>query len=382
MSWRKGQKQPWTEPTWQEEKWASDGWARKNRKKEEPKERPVLYGFDGKPVHRDGGLGRPSSQSASKQELSVAEENSKLKATIRFLAQKVAATEEVPEDVQDYLKEDPRESLKARQRELNQERKVLNRTAKLKDDIRKKEEKFKTWKEDIEAGVKSETQRVNSTLAELQEALKAAENGEVIHLEDDEPTDKIPSTVRQEMEALRAGYGQMESYMCQMEARNQQMAAQMQNMMETFQTMVLLKSPSKWSPQHPVAPAAFRADPKEKSRSRSPIRVKTEEMEGFDLGMVPEAVQMCALQRMQDDPNQFKTGPQVEELIARALEEFKEAQSKPIATMVPDAMTSQALKPFGKSALPKKAERAAPYPNGLPVITTPRRSEPRLHGMS
>ena len=367
MSWRKGQKQPWTEPTWQEEKWASDGWTRKNRKKE-PKERPVLYGFDGKPVHRDGGSGRPSPQSASKQELSVAEENSKLKATVRFLAQKVAATEEVPEDVQDYLKEDPRETLKARQRELNQERKVLNRTAKIKEDIRKKEEKFKTWKEDIEAGVKSETQRVNSTLAELQEALKAAEHGEVIHLEDDESMDKIPNTVRQEMEALRAGYGQMESYMCQMEARNQQMAEQMQTMMETFQSMVLMKSPSRWSPQHPVAPMAVRADSKGKSRSRSPIRVKTEEMEEeissaeikARLSMVPEAVQMCALQRMQDDPSQFKTGPQVEELIARALEEFKEAQSKPIAAMVPDAATSQALKPFGKSALPKETERATP----------------------
>ncbi|CAK9050929.1 unnamed protein product [Durusdinium trenchii] len=283
MSWRKGQKQPWTEPTWQEEKWASDGWTRKNRKKE-PKERPVLYGFDGKPVHRDGGSGRPSPQSASKQELSVAEENSKLKATIRFLAQKVAATEE----------------------------------------------------------------------------------------------------------ALRAGYGQMESYMCQMEARNQQMAEQMQTMMETFQSMVLMKSPSRWSPQHPVAPMAVRADSKGKSRSRSPIRVKTEEMEEeissaeikARLSMVPEAVQMCALQRMQDDPSQFKTGPQVEELIARALEEFKEAQSKPIAAMVPDAATSQALKPFGKSALPKETERATPYPNGLPVITTPKRSEPRLNGMS
>ncbi|CAK9098955.1 unnamed protein product [Durusdinium trenchii] len=365
MSWRKGQKQLWTEPAWQEEKWAKDGWARKNRKKEEPKEKPVFYGYDGKPVHRDGGSGRPSSQSTSKQEMSVTEENTKLKATIRFLAQKVAATDEVPEDVQDYLKEDPREALKARQRELNQERKVLNRTAKLKDDIRKKEEKFRTWKEDIEAGVKSETQRVNSTLAELQEALKAAENGEVIHLEDDESKEQIPETMRQEVEALRAGYGQMESYLCQMEARNQQMAAQMQTMMETFQTMG-------------------------KSRSRSPIRVKTEEMEEeissaeikARLSMVPEAVQMCALQRMQDNPSQFKTGPQVEELIAQALEEFKEAQIKPIVALVPDAETSQALKPFGKSAALKESERAAPYPNGLPVVSTPRRSETRLHGMS
>ena len=112
----------------------------------------IIYGYDGKKVDLKQFTGGQSSSgsSQSQAEQTLREENARLKTAVRQ-----ALASKPVEDLMELEKMSqlsPREELRERQKLLNQERKSLNRAAKIKEDIEKKERKFASWRTGMRGG--------------------------------------------------------------------------------------------------------------------------------------------------------------------------------------------------------------------------------------
>ncbi|CAK9030826.1 unnamed protein product [Durusdinium trenchii] len=197
----------------------------------------VMYSHDGKRVELKGNAEsgkRSGSSSASQSDGSIKEENQKLKDAIRRMLQA-----EKPEDadldaVRTLIKVDPREEIRQRQRQLNQERRILNRAENLKETLHKKENSYQSWKHNMQEGLAQEDRRLSKELAELQAEIKAAEEKELNDAEmDGEPSDVDPTlvdvtrqVVQDELKEMKDQMGQFASYAAQMERQNQHLTEQ------------------------------------------------------------------------------------------------------------------------------------------------------------
>ena len=129
MSW-KGQKWSYRADQWNAQWDGQDGPAIQSKKRAKEKnpansggqqqERQFLIGYDGKKVELKQPAGSLSLSSASS---SATDENKILKEAVRYLLSKTPEPEEVPHGVKSLVAVDPREELRLRQKELNQEKK-------------------------------------------------------------------------------------------------------------------------------------------------------------------------------------------------------------------------------------------------------------------
>lgn len=183
MPWKK-QYESWQEPTYPAQYWGS--WQKspkpqRAKKEKEDRSKPFLYGHDGKRVEiQDGSFSKSFSSSShtGPPEDAAKEENKLLKDTIRKLLDQKGPTPEDLLDLEKILAKDPREELRERQRHLNQDRRALNKSSRVKVTMDESEKSFNSWKHVIEAGLVQEERRHLAEMAELRMELKVAEKGE------------------------------------------------------------------------------------------------------------------------------------------------------------------------------------------------------------
>ena len=180
MSW-KGQGrafqgyQKWSgDQTWEWNSKAKKKGKETTEKTEKADNQIVFYGYDGKKVVVGSSSG--SSPSSSAADSALRAENAKLKEAMRKSIEEGKVVEVAPE-IQQMVRVDPREELKERQRQLNQERKTLNRAVRIKEEMEKKGQKFSSWKASFQQGLAEEEKRHTQVMAELVQELKDAESG-------------------------------------------------------------------------------------------------------------------------------------------------------------------------------------------------------------
>ena len=189
----------------------------KGKKKEE---QPLLLGYDGAPVaFSSSSSSSTASTKQDKMEPGLKEDNWKLKQAIRFLLDKVETKEPVPEEVQELVQEDPRELIRQKQKALNEERKLLNKSEKLQESIREKQEKFAAWDQYIRGGLQTEAQRLQNEIAEMKETMKKEEKDEKAGMDLDVDNED-PDGLRAEITQLKHGMEQMMNYTAQMESKS------------------------------------------------------------------------------------------------------------------------------------------------------------------
>lgn len=180
-----------------------------------------FLGYDGKAIEVD--LPDSSSGGASSGasgEVALQQENQKLREAMKFVVEQITpnaeAKEKLPDHVKDLLKEDPRQNLKQRQKELNEERKQLNKLAKVKEALEKKEAKYNNWHHTMTAGFKKEEKRYTTEIAELQEEVKSLERQrdgiDPIEVDDSEEESNAVRYLHKEIGDLKEGMSQMIVY--------------------------------------------------------------------------------------------------------------------------------------------------------------------------
>eukprot|EP00913_Durusdinium_trenchii_P009899 g9291.t1 len=285
----------------------------------------------------------------------VKEENRQLKEVMRFMLTKIAAPEEIPEAVADLVKEDPRESIKMRQKELNAERKSVNKLMKVREQINKKEQKYQSWKHEIQDGLQREEKRHAGVITELQQQLKALEREKdgvdpiLIDSDGDEEAPGGNGRLRAELTEVKSQMQEFVTYTTQMEAKNamilEQLQVQMMGLVGALQGSTLTARPPIASPEQEVKqnrktlglvlgmeksaePGTVKVKEElHRGRSRSPtaehrqpkIPKVANEYESTqlktELMRYPEECQMAVLQMIQEAPESYRSWASVQELI-------------------------------------------------------------------
>ena len=279
MPWKKGKDWFWDQSQWSVPK------GRKKDTKNTKDGKVFMVGYDGRRIEFEGESGSSShGWYAGSQEAQLKEENQKLKETMRNLMQK-DTVKDVPKEVIDLVKEDPREQLKAKQKELNAERKALNRLCKVKEDMAQKEVDFRSWKDSISEGVRKEEKRYSGAMAELQEELKRLEktkdgesDPEMLVIDSDgEEQRQETNKLKQELRQIKSRFQEYAEYTTQLEVRNAQMfdamQAQMSQLIGAIQGSSLVGDIPNSSPKQEVKiPKTIGTQIKEESKSYSPER--------------------------------------------------------------------------------------------------------------
>ena len=346
MPWKKGQDWYWDQSQW-------NAPSRKRDNKNTKDGKTYMIGYDGRRIEVDGD-GGSSGQGwfSGSQDMQLKEENMKLKETMRNMMAK-DAVKEVPKEVIDLVKEDPRETLKAKQKELNQERKALNRLCKVKDEITKKDQKFQAWRDSINGGVRQEEKRHSGVMAELQSELKRLEklnNGEgdpeTLEIESDE--DELrqeANALRQELKTIKSQFRDYTEYATQMETRNarmfEAMQVQMAQLLGAVQGSRLVGEIATTSPKQEVKPPRTIGDevkketrtpsPGKRGRSRTPSKrarhsMSKEELQysfedlQSEVAQLPELCQQRVLQVIAEKPSEFASWTSALQLIQEVKE--------------------------------------------------------------
>ena len=416
-----------------------------NRKKEEVKdpkakgkENVFLVGYDGKAVEVDeqSGSSWASSQSTS-QEAQMQAENRRLKDAMRYMLEKVAPTDEekakIPDSVKELVQIDPRESIRLRQKELNEERKKINKLDKAKDTMEKKSKSFQSWKETIESGIRKEEKRHSSELAEISAEIKSLERQrdgiEPIPVDSEGAGESEDAELRvenrrlqQELTGLRSEMQDVVAYTMQQEQRQTQMMeqlqAQMMGLVSAIQGSTLTTPPTVTSPDQDVKSRRKTLGivlQEEKTEGRSLTKVKQEDGRErsrtpdaerraakqpkiapdyesqqlkTELARYPEECQMAVLQTIHQDPDAYVTWEAVSNMIVAThtqmlnacveVELSKEMEESRGGRSGMEHLPIQAhpvLQPFGKSQVKNKKLGDGPYsPPGLgnpPAVMTP-----------
>ena len=415
-----------------------------NRKKEDARDGKAkgknvfLVGYDGKMVEVDDqpGSSWQSSQSTS-QEAQMQTENRRLKEAMRFMLDKVAPTDaekaEIPEEVKELVKIDPRESIRLRQKELNEERKKINKLDKAKDTMDKKSKNFQSWKETVESGIRKEEKRHSSELAEISAEIKSLERQRdgvdpiQVDSEGEEEGDESQLQVKnqrlqKELAELRSDMQNVMAYTMQQDQKNAQMMEQLQSqlmsLVSVVQGSVLTTPPPANSPNQEVKGRKKTLGTilqEEQAEGRALTKVKQEESRErartpdidrraakqpkiaqefesqqlkTELARYPEECQMAVLQTIHQDPEAYVTWEAVSNLIVathtQMLNACVEAElNKDMVDMegqqrLTEHLPIQAhpvLRPFGKSQMKTKKVGDGPYtPPGLrhqSIVATP-----------
>ena len=341
MPWKKGQDWYWDQSQWNVPKGRKDNKNTKDGK-------TFLIGYDGRRIEVEGDGGSYGhGWSYGSQEAQLKEENQKLKETMRNMMAK-DAMKEVPKEVIDLVQEDPRETLKAKQRELNLERKALNRLCKVKEEITRKDQKFQAWRESVNGGVRQEEKRHSGVMAELQAELKRLEkvnsgeaDPETLEIESDE--DELrqeASMLKKELKMIKSQFRDYTEYATQMETRNarmfEAMQIQMAQLLGAVQGSRLAGEIPVTSPKQEVKPPktigaevkreSGTPSPERRGRSRTPskrarlsmskegLQYSFEELQS-EITQLPEVCQQRVLQVITEKPTEFVTWSSALQLI-------------------------------------------------------------------
>ena len=415
-----------------------------NRKKEElqdaknkGKKQVFLMGYDGKAVDVEDSAGASwQSSSSNVQEVNMQTENRRLKEAVRFMLGKIAPTDEekasIPDDVKELVRIDPRESIRLRQKELNEERKKINKLDKAKDTMEKKSTSFQSWKETIESGIRKEEKRHSNELAEISAEIKSLERQrdgvDPIHVdsEDEEVGDEVGlrkenRRLQEEVTGLRSDMQTVMAYTMQQEQKNAQMMeqlqAQMMGLVSALQGSVLTTPPPATSPTQDVkirkktlgmalqeekaeGKAMTKVKEECRERSRTPEAERravkqpkiTQDFESqqlkTELARYPEECQMAVLQTIQQDPEAYVSWEAVSNMIIathnRMLQACvevpmdKSAEAPPGLLLPSEHLPISAhpvMQPFGKSLTKSKKMGEGPYSpsalSRLPAARTP-----------
>eukprot|EP00913_Durusdinium_trenchii_P018717 g17588.t1 len=209
----------------------------KQKPKKEDKDKTFFVGYDGRKVAVPNGQasssGSTSSAATAATNAQVLEENRKLRDVFKLLLDKDAG-KEVGKDPAELVEEckkivhNPRESLRERQRELNREKKSINKAEKLESTIREKEENFAKWKAGFMEGLRLEEKRYEEEVKALKEELKNVEDGPETHsMEAESDGEQGARALAEDLTQVKAQIDQMATYFEIMEKRNHQMVQEM-----------------------------------------------------------------------------------------------------------------------------------------------------------
>ena len=387
MPWGKGRQQQWS--AW--ESWNQTP-QKKNRKwqKDLDKE-PAFYGYDGKKVKVEDAADRTSGRSSSmpSSENSLKDENKQLKAAMKFVLENMSGKVEIPADFQDLVKEDPRESLRERQKALNQERRGLNRLEKVKESIEKEEGKFRSWKEWMSLGVKQEEKRHGDALTQLQEQLRSLERQrdgvDPVEVDSESDAEGVKPAIvhlEQELAGMRQDFKDLTTYTAQLEHRNYQMIDNMHSQMMAMLTKLadngsLHTEALRKSPEQKVHPKGegkipmilTPEKPERRGRSRSRGRGDCGETEKKEPGKddvhaglkeklsgLPEVCQAKILGILNSNLDSYPTFDSVDKLIQEVMSSFTAAG--------PPGLLPVKKEPEEEKVTPKKRVRDALLPFG------------------
>eukprot|EP00913_Durusdinium_trenchii_P026549 g24909.t1 len=253
MTWKGRNQSNGRWQSWQD--WKSDQGQEKekDKKKKEPSvarsqksEVLELISYDGKRVALPDDKGAVGSSSASSSGLQ--EENKRLKDALKYFANK-KEDEEVPEDYRPFLHEDPRESLRVQQRELNKQKKMIGRVEKIRSTMEEKSQRWVRWKARIMRGLELEEQRYKEEYKQLEDELQAVETGKDVPMDLENVGTDGHGGVEDELTEVKHQVGQMADYMQRIEKRNLDLTLQVQDLItavrEAKQCDVLQTSPQK-----------------------------------------------------------------------------------------------------------------------------------------
>ncbi|CAK8997385.1 unnamed protein product [Durusdinium trenchii] len=377
MSWRQT-KQRWST----NDQWAwEQPWTKKTKGKETSK--PFFYGYDGKKIELEdqGGAGSSSSSQRSSEE-ALREENRKLKEMMKKAQESGTMGVLSAAETQQLLTVDPREDLKERQKQLNIERRTLNKTSRLKETIEEKEKKFQGWKEFMEKGLRQEEKRLAKDLQELNMHLKDAEKSEKEDAELVDDKDQEEDLQRQELEDMKEQMRDFMNYATVMEQRQRQLTEQVTMLVGALQGAKLVGDPGRDSPQHPIALTRHdeigqkRASDGKGDRSRSPAkaaklihdpRMTFAAMIQKALEPLSDQCQTVILTQLEANRQEYQTQESVQKLIESVIkgEETQASLDAGIGAHVPAA-----LLPFRKH----QTSRSRDSPYSTPVDSRPKGS--------
>ena len=387
MPWGKGRQQQWS--SW--ESWNQTP-QKKNRKwqKDLDKE-PAFYGYDGKKVKVEDAADRTFGRSSAlpSPDNSLKDENKQLKAAMKFVLENMNGKVEIPADIQDLVKEDPRESLRERQKALNQERRGLNRLEKVKDSIEKEECKFRSWKEWMSRGLKQEEKRHGDAVIQLQEQLRSLERQrdgvDPVEVDSESDAEGVkPAIVHLEKEfaGMRQDFKDLTTYTAQLEHCNYQMIDNMHSQMMSMLTKLadngslhtdaLRKSPEqnirpKGEDKIPVILTPEKPERRGRSRSRGrggggETEKKSAEKQDVHAGLkeklqgLPEVCQAKILGVLNSNLDSYPTFDSVDKLIQEVMATFNAAG--------PPGLLPVKKEPEEEKVTPKKRVRDALLPFG------------------
>lgn len=382
MSWKREQnlatrKNAWQDSYWQ---WPSQEKQQKKKKQDADPEKFTITGWDGKRIElgKQSGPSSGASSSQSQVEQSLREENRKLKEAMRA---SMDGKQEIPPQVRELVKIDPREAIKEKQRLLNVERKQLNRAEKIKQEMEKNESRFSRWKEGMQEGLLLEEKRHASVMAEFATELKEAEEGPSMDVDRGDISDPDGKDTRidelgMELSDIKFQMSQMVAYTQAMEQRNQGLTEQVQQLIGALTGQSLIEGKAFSSPQQLLkVPKTDAFDDASNKRPRSPTRSAgkeedqekiipdEEEMDAAELKgellKLPEVVQARILNIKNEQPVKYRSATAMRQLIADVMTVMSKSMTEP-EPMAP------ALVPFGKAAR-RKMHHGEPYTTRLPI---------------
>ena len=204
-----------------------------------------MVGYDGKKVPIPMEAGSTSSSSSSTSDSLVDE----LKGMIRQLAQGVPLT---PDQV-GALEEDPRVALAKQQKQLNQQRKTMNKERGLESRLKANEEKYVNWATAQKALLRSEKDRFESEQQKMEKELQMLRNP-VVEEEEEMSEDEGP-TARPKDAVMEARVLQAEKMAWDAQQAFLAIQSQLQVTMGQISQLTALQSNYAMPPQ-PNLPAA------------------------------------------------------------------------------------------------------------------------------
>eukprot|EP00913_Durusdinium_trenchii_P023688 g22251.t2 len=194
----------------------------KTKKEDKEKDKAFFVGYDGKKVPLPSGhvasSGSTSLATTGAANSQVLEENRKLRDVFKLILDRDAGKEtgKNPTDLVEECKKlvhNPRESLRERQRELNKEKKSINKAEKLEIAIKEKEDSFVKWKAGFHEMLKAEEKRYEEEVKALREELKLVEEGpEINSMDADSDGELIAKNVAEDLSQVKAQMDQMATY--------------------------------------------------------------------------------------------------------------------------------------------------------------------------
>ena len=370
----------------------------KTKKEDKEKDKAFFVGYDGKKVPLPSGhvasSGSTSSATTGAANSQVLEENRKLRDVFKLILDRDAGKEtgKNPTDLVEECKKlvhNPRESLRERQRELNKEKKSINKAEKLEIAIKEKEDSFVKWKAGFHEMLKAEEKRYEEEVKALREELKLVEEGpEINSMDADSDGELIAKNVAEDLSQVKAQMDQMATYFEVMEKRNQQMVQEMNHQVQSLVAVIRTSQRpdmvNQSSPQL-IRPPRQRLEstPAREGRSRSPamkrpmIEMVSEEQElkTFLQGLLAnlrEEHRQHILAIVESEPEEYSTKEAIEILVQQVMTQVNgqmlgstlDSMDSPNA--LPMTMSRNSMLPFGGKANSRKVSK-----KGEVVSTTP-----------